>query len=113
MLSTHRGQFFCGALSETRQSLGQQIPVCLFPRETCCEGPFGVVASDAESVAEWPAVPLLPKATMEHQIACTCGNVLPLSEGMAGSTLICTCGRTVLVPSPSEPPAQAIMTDLP
>jgi tetratricopeptide (TPR) repeat protein len=57
--------------------------------------------------------PPLPKATMEHQIACTCGNVLSLSEDMAGSTVTCSCGRAVLVPSSSEQPAQAIMKDLP
>ena len=44
---------------------------------------------------------------MEYVVACTCGNVLPVSEAMAGSSLTCSCGRTVPVPSLSESPAQA------
>lgn len=53
---------------------------------------------------------------MQYGVACDCGNVLPVSEGMAGSSVNCPCGQTVPVPAlselrtlpspnPAEPPA--------
>src|SRR5688572_6494073 len=36
---------------------------------------------------------------MKYQVACSCGNVLPISEGQAGSSIPCICGRMVCVPS--------------
>jgi tetratricopeptide (TPR) repeat protein len=36
---------------------------------------------------------------MEYEIACRCGKVIPVSDGMAGSSVDCACGETVLVPS--------------
>jgi tetratricopeptide (TPR) repeat protein len=44
---------------------------------------------------------------MEYQVACNCGNVLPVLEGMAGSSISCSCGRAVAVPRLSELRAQA------
>jgi hypothetical protein len=45
---------------------------------------------------------------MEYHVACSCGNVLPVSEGMAGSSTACRCGRTVPVPSLGELRGEAI-----
>ncbi len=45
---------------------------------------------------------------MEFQVACDCGNVLWVSEGMAGSSTTCSCGRTVAVPSLSALRAQPL-----
>ena len=39
---------------------------------------------------------------MGYQVTCSCGNVLAVSDGMAGSTTTCSCGRTVSVPSLSQ-----------
>jgi tetratricopeptide (TPR) repeat protein len=36
---------------------------------------------------------------MEYEIACRCGKVIPVSDGMAGSSVDCACGETFLVPS--------------
>src|SRR6516165_10565816 len=41
---------------------------------------------------------------MKHEIACSCGNVLTVPEDMDGSSLLCGCGRTVLVPAANELP---------
>ena len=38
---------------------------------------------------------------MGYEFTCLCGNVLAASEEMAGSSIPCTCGRTLLVPSES------------
>src|SRR5438445_485531 len=38
-------------------------------------------------------------STMEFQIACDCGKGLAVTEGMAGSSVPCTCGRVVRIPS--------------
>jgi hypothetical protein len=45
---------------------------------------------------------------MEYQVACDCGKVLWVSEGQAGSSASCACGREVRVPSLSELRGQAI-----
>jgi tetratricopeptide (TPR) repeat protein len=50
---------------------------------------------------------------MDYQIACSCGIVLSVYEGMAGSSIACSCGRTVPVPSLSELRGEAIMDVLP
>src|SRR6266702_569433 len=39
---------------------------------------------------------------MGYEVACSCGKVLPVSEGMAGSIIPCECGRNVHVPSLSK-----------
>ena len=39
---------------------------------------------------------------MGYEVTCTCGKVLSVSEGMAGSSMPCGCGRAVSVPSLSE-----------
>jgi len=36
---------------------------------------------------------------MKYLVACECGNQLAVTEGMAGSTAPCPCGRSVAVPS--------------
>jgi len=38
------------------------------------------------------------KAPVECTIACSCGKVIPVTEGMAGASLSCECGATVVVP---------------
>ncbi len=45
---------------------------------------------------------------MDYPLACICGNVLAVSEGMAGSSATCPCGRTVPVPSLGELRGEAI-----
>ncbi len=44
---------------------------------------------------------------MECTIACSCGKVIPVSEGMAGASLECECGAAVVVPPLSVMRAQA------
>jgi hypothetical protein len=46
---------------------------------------------------------------MPYEVVCRCGNVLPVSAGMAGTALPCDYGQSVNVPSLSqlEDPAQA------
>jgi hypothetical protein len=39
---------------------------------------------------------------MEYQLKCVCGQTLPVSAGAAGTRLLCSCGRTVEVPSLRE-----------
>jgi hypothetical protein len=36
---------------------------------------------------------------MDYQLECACGKAVPVTEGMAGTTVPCTCGRIVSVPS--------------
>jgi tetratricopeptide (TPR) repeat protein len=51
------------------------------------------------------------KTVMEHHFACPCGKVLPVSEGMAGAQVTCSCGAVVSVPPLSQLRAQS-STDL-
>jgi rhomboid protease GluP len=44
---------------------------------------------------------------MGYEVACSCGNLLPVTEGMADSSTYCSCGRTVRVPSLNELQRQA------
>lgn len=44
---------------------------------------------------------------MECTIACRCGKVIPVTEGMAGVSLSCECGATVVVPALSQLRAHA------
>jgi hypothetical protein len=39
---------------------------------------------------------------MEYRLACECGQQISFSEGAAGNTLQCACGRSVTVPSLGE-----------
>jgi hypothetical protein len=39
---------------------------------------------------------------MAYQVVCGCGRSLPVSEDMAGSDIICACGRTVRAPMLTE-----------
>jgi hypothetical protein len=39
---------------------------------------------------------------MAFEITCDCGKKLPVTEGMAGSSISCVCGRSVSVPSLSQ-----------
>ncbi|HEV3081469.1 MAG TPA: tetratricopeptide repeat protein, partial [Gemmataceae bacterium] len=39
---------------------------------------------------------------MDYEVGCSCGNFIPVSEAMAGSSIFCVCGRTVQVPSLSQ-----------
>ena len=39
---------------------------------------------------------------MGYQLACTCGNVLTFTNGLAGSTMACPCGLSVRIPSLRE-----------
>jgi hypothetical protein len=39
---------------------------------------------------------------MGYEVTCSCGQVQVVSEGMAGSSISCSCGRTVSVPSLGE-----------
>jgi hypothetical protein len=39
---------------------------------------------------------------MAFEVACECGKKLPVTEGMAGSSVSCPCGRSVRVPSLSQ-----------
>jgi len=39
---------------------------------------------------------------MKYEVACSCGKILPVSVGMAGSSIACTCGRIVLIPPLSQ-----------
>jgi hypothetical protein len=50
---------------------------------------------------------------MKYSVACSCGNVLWVSEGMAGSATACRCGRTIQIPSLGELRAQTITPSLP
>ena len=36
---------------------------------------------------------------MDTKITCRCGQMIPVAEGQAGSTLVCECGTSVFVPS--------------
>jgi tetratricopeptide (TPR) repeat protein len=50
---------------------------------------------------------------MEHEVTCTCGNVLTVSEGMLNSSTLCSCGRTVSAPSLPDSRTQAITSAVP
>src|SRR5262245_23363314 len=50
---------------------------------------------------------------MGYEVTCICGKVLQVSQGMAGSSMSCSCGRTVPVSLPSERPSQGIMGFVP
>jgi hypothetical protein len=39
---------------------------------------------------------------MEYQLPCECGQMITVSEGSAGATIPCGCGRSVKVPSLSD-----------
>ena len=39
---------------------------------------------------------------MAFEIPCDCGKRVPVTEGMAGSSISCTCGRSIPVPSLSQ-----------
>lgn len=39
---------------------------------------------------------------VEHVLSCPCGKSIHVSEGAAGTSLSCTCGRTFMVPSLRE-----------
>ncbi len=39
---------------------------------------------------------------MDYYVPCECGNEVPVSEGAAGASLRCDCGRTISVPSLDE-----------
>jgi hypothetical protein len=39
---------------------------------------------------------------MEHELACTCGRRVTVSEGAAGASITCTCGSAIQVPSLDE-----------
>ena len=39
---------------------------------------------------------------MAFEIACECGKIIPVTEGMAGSSISCGCGRSLPVPSLSQ-----------
>ena len=45
---------------------------------------------------------------MEYGIACVCGRIVAVSEGMAGSRTLCSCGRTVCLPPAGESRSPAI-----
>lgn len=44
---------------------------------------------------------------MGYTVACGCGNAVPVTEGMAGSSVACVCGQSIAVPSLSTLRAQA------
>ena len=50
---------------------------------------------------------------MGHEVACSCGKVLPASEDMAGSSILCSCGCTVHVPPQSRMEGQAVTDAVP
>ncbi len=50
---------------------------------------------------------------MRYTVACSCGNVLQVSEGMAGSVAACRCGGTVQVPSLAALRGEAIAPAVP
>src|SRR5262249_21640515 len=57
---------------------------------------------------------LLHEAAMDYEISCVCGNVLPVTEALAGSSVPCAvCARDVPVPPRSEFPAHVDPTDQP
>src|SRR5262245_24579371 len=47
---------------------------------------------------------------MEHEVACSSGKAITVSEGTAGSSAPCECGTTVLIPPPDES-AEKSVTD--
>ena len=49
----------------------------------------------------------LRELAMSYEVACSCGKVLLVSEGMAGSLTSCSCGRAVDIPSMDELKRQA------
>src|SRR5436190_1203352 len=50
---------------------------------------------------------------MEYQVTCSCGNVITVSEDMAGLSIPCGCGRTVTAPSPWDTRTEAITGSVP
>ena len=50
---------------------------------------------------------------MKHDVACTCGNILSVSEGTAGSSVPCRCGLLVSVPTLSRLRVRSIASALP
>ena len=43
-----------------------------------------------------------PKQPTEFSVACACGDQVTVTEAVAGTTLLCRCGRSIRVPSLSE-----------
>jgi hypothetical protein len=46
---------------------------------------------------------------MPFEITCGCGKIIPVTEGMAGSSIACQCGRAVSVPSLSQMRSQVAL----
>jgi tetratricopeptide (TPR) repeat protein len=50
---------------------------------------------------------------MSYEVTCQCGNVVPVSASMAGSSISCSCGQEVPIPSLSELREQTSTGDVP
>src|SRR5262245_14658044 len=53
------------------------------------------------------------ESAMGYEVTCSCGQVLPVSEGMAGSSISCGCGRALDVPPLSRLRAQEVTEVVP
>src|SRR5262245_18009040 len=53
------------------------------------------------------------ETAMTYQLNCDCGRILPVSERQAGSSIVCSCGRTINVPASTEQCNEAVIEGMP